>query len=78
MVRSTTGRKLKQFRRSRGVTQEELAHELGFAHGTALHKRETGEVPMDDEELARAIHGVTKIAKRRAQKLSPAEVLAGD
>ena len=76
MARTTAGNRLRQWRRARGVTQEELAHELGFAHGPAVHKRETGEVAMDEAALLEALAAVSKIAKRK--ELSLAEVLAGE
>lgn len=70
------GEALRRIRENRGVTQAELAHELGFAHGTAIHKRERGEVGMTDIELEDALLAVVRIARRKAG-LSLAEVLGG-
>jgi len=78
MARRTAGNRLRGWRRSRGVTQEELAHELDFAHGPAIHKRETGEVAMDEAALMDALAAVTRIAKRKAAEMTLTEVLAGE
>jgi len=61
------GDKLRKFRRARGVTQAELAQELGFAHPSAIHKRETGKVHMDEPALLSALAAVACVAKRKIE-----------
>lgn len=61
------GDKLRKFRRARGVTQAELAQELGFAHPSAVHKRETGQVHMDETALLNALAAVACVAKRKIE-----------
>ncbi|HUS81347.1 MAG TPA: helix-turn-helix transcriptional regulator [Armatimonadota bacterium] len=79
MARETAGSKLRRFRRSRGVTQEELARELGFAHQSAIAKREADlVVDFDADALDEAILATATIAQRKRDAVSAAEVLAGE
>lgn len=76
MGQAQTGHRLRKFRKSRGVTQAELAQEMGWAHESSVSRRERGAIPMDEEELAGIVHAVTKIVKRRQDEYTPAEVLS--
>ena len=78
MARRTAGQKLRAWRKSRGVTQDELARELGFAHQPAIAKREADVVAMDETALIEAMAAVARIAKRKAEEITLEGVLAGE
>ena len=79
MAGETAGSKLRRFRRSRGVTQEELARELGFADASPIAKREADLVgDFDQDDLDQAILATAVIAQRKRDAVSAAEVLAGE
>jgi len=45
------GRALRSYRKKRGVNQKQLADAAGFAHKSAISRRERGEIEMSDKKF---------------------------
>lgn len=73
---TTSGQQLRQYRRTRGVSQEELAAQVGLRHKSAISRRESGEVPMTRAELLEMCAAVERIVEKRIENYAPAEVLS--
>ena len=51
MSKETIGSRIKAFRRSRGLTQEQLAKDLGYSHKSVITHIEKGESEMSYEKM---------------------------
>ncbi|MEA3400777.1 MAG: helix-turn-helix domain-containing protein [Armatimonadota bacterium] len=56
---------LRDYRKRRGVTQTDLAEALGFAHASAVAKREAGDVAMSRADFSAAIAAIDRIVEQR-------------
>lgn len=78
------GTRLREHRKQRGVSLDELAAELSaranvvglsFCSRAAIARRETGQVPMTGTEYAEAIAAIERIVERRGQGTDPLSAL---
>ena len=69
------GKRLKEYRETRGVGQQELAEELDYAHASQISRYESGELKLSRTKLAEAVFAIEKIVERRGKVADPAEVL---
>jgi len=76
MQQRRLGRELRSYRRRRDVSQQELAIEMGWAHKSAISRRESGEIIIDVVELLELCAGVERVIRRRDEMNEPAEVLS--
>lgn len=65
--------RLRRHRESRGVTQTELAHRMGYAHAVTVHYWERDH-RLTDERFAAAVTAIECIVAERMQA-DPTEVL---
>ena len=61
------GERLRDYRRKRGVTQDALATELGFAHASQVSRYETGGRRLTPRKLAEALAAIERIVERRGK-----------
>ena len=71
----TKGKKLRDYRRARGISQQELAEAAGLSHKSAISRREAGEIALTAAEFFDLCAAIERIVERRAAELSPADVL---
>ena len=70
------GNALKDYRKRAGISQQELAVEMGFAYASHISRYESGEMKLSRSRFAEAIAAIERIVERRGQSdpLSALEV----
>lgn len=66
-----TGRAVRIYRESHGVTQEQLSLKLGFAARSWACTAEQGGKDWDEELLARVLDAIAECARENREPLSP-------